>query len=57
MTALNKIPVVKKWLFTLLIILLVGAAIVWYLFTLKHDDTATVKAQFTVEAVSFLKRI
>ncbi|MCB0708519.1 MAG: hypothetical protein KDC15_03920 [Chitinophagaceae bacterium] len=55
MTALNKIPVVKKWLFTLLIILLVGAAIVWYLFTLKHDDTATVKAQFTVEAVPFLK--
>lgn len=48
-------PVVKKWLIALMVVLLAGAAVIWYLFTLKHDDTATVKADFTVEAIPFLK--
>lgn len=45
----------KKWLLALFVLLLAGAAFIWYLFTLKHDDTATVKAAYTVEAIPFLK--
>lgn len=35
--------------------LLIGGAIAWYLFTLKFDDTRSVKADFTVEALSFIR--
>ena len=45
----------KKWLIALLVLVLAGAATVWYLFTLKYDDTATIKADYTVNAVDFIK--
>ncbi len=45
----------KKWLLALLVLALAGAGIAWYLFTLKFDDTATVKADYTVNAMDFLK--
>ena len=45
----------KKWLIALGVVLLAGAAIVYYLFTLKYDDTTTVKADFTVNAMDFIK--
>ena len=45
----------KKWLLALLVLLLAGAAVVWWLFSLKYDDTATVKADFTVNAMDFIK--
>jgi hypothetical protein len=40
----------KKWLIAGLILLFSGAAVIWYLFTLKYEDTASVKADFTVNA-------
>ncbi len=36
-------------------LLLAGGAVIWYLFTLKYDDTSTVKAEFTVNAMDFIK--
>jgi hypothetical protein len=48
----------KRWLKKVfiagVILLLAGAAIIWYLFNLKFDDTKTVKADYTVNAVDFL---
>lgn len=46
---------VKGWMIAGFILLLTAGAVIWYLFTLKHEDTAAVKAAFTVEAQSFLK--
>ena len=45
----------KKWLIALGVLLLAGACVVWYLFNLKYDDTATVKADYTVNAMDFIK--
>ena len=45
----------KKWLLALLVLLLAGGGVAWYLFTLKYDDTATVKADYTVNAMDFIK--
>ena len=45
----------KKWLIALFVLLLAGAAVIWYLFTLKYDDTAVVKADYTVNAIDFIK--
>ncbi len=45
----------KKWLIALLLLLVAAGFTVWYLFTLKYDDTATVKADFTVNAMDFIK--
>ena len=45
----------KKWLIAFGVLLLAGAAVIYYLFTLKYDDTATVKADFTVNAMDFIK--
>lgn len=45
----------KKWLLALLVLLLAGAAVIWYIFSEKHDDTATVKADYTVNALEFIK--
>ena len=45
----------KKWLIGLVILLLAGAAVIYYLFTLKYDDTAIVKADYTVNAMEFIK--
>ncbi len=48
----------KGWLKKILIaggiLLVAGAAIAWYLFNLKFDDTKTVKADYTVNAAAFL---
>ncbi len=45
----------KKWLLALFVLLLAGGIAIWYLFTLKYDDTATVKADYTVNAMDFIK--
>lgn len=45
----------KKWIIALFVLLVAGGAAIWYLFSLKYDDTATVKADFTVQAVDFIK--
>lgn len=37
------------------VLLLAGAAGIWYIFNLKYDDTATVKAEYTVNAMDFIK--
>jgi hypothetical protein len=34
---------------------LAGAGVTWWLFTLKHDDTAVVQADYTVNAMEFIK--
>ncbi|MFN8251366.1 MAG: hypothetical protein U0V75_05735 [Ferruginibacter sp.] len=48
----------KPWLKRLLIaggiLLLGGAAAVWYIFNLQFDDTKSVKADYTVSAMNFL---
>jgi hypothetical protein len=45
----------KKWLIALFVLLLTGAGVTWWLFTLKHDDTAVVQADYTVNAMEFIK--
>jgi hypothetical protein len=45
----------KKWLIALVVLLLAGAAVIWWLFNLKYEDTATVKADYTVNAIDFIK--
>ena len=47
---------VLKWsLITAGVLLLIGAAVYFYFATLTHDDTATLKAAHTVEAIPFIK--
>lgn len=48
-------PKYKKILIGLFILLLAGAAVIWYIFTEKFTDTAEQKPDFTVNAVDFLK--
>ncbi len=38
-----------------MVLLLTGAAIIWYMFTLKFEDTTITKADFSVQAVDFIK--
>lgn len=45
----------KKWLIALAVFLLAAATVIWYLYTLKYDDTATIKADYTVNAMDFIK--
>ncbi len=45
----------KKWLIALFVLLLAGGGVIWWLFTLKYDDTASVKADYTVNALDFIK--
>lgn len=45
----------KKWLLVLFILLLAGAAVIWYIFTERHEDTVMVKADYTVNATDFIK--
>lgn len=45
----------KKWLIAVFVLLLAGAAVLWYLFTLKYDDTAGIKADYTVNAVDLIQ--
>jgi len=45
----------KKWLIAIFVLLLAGGAVIWWLFTLKYEDTADVKADHTVNAMDFIK--
>lgn len=45
----------KKWLIALLVLFMAVVAVIWYLFNLKYDDTATVKPDYTVNANDFIK--
>ncbi len=45
----------KKWMIAIFVLLLTGGAVIWYLFTLKHDDTAGLKTDYTVKAMDFIK--
>lgn len=49
----------QNWLKKILIIggilLVIGGGIIWYLFTLKFEDTATQKSDFSVKATDFIK--
>ena len=42
-------------LLALFVLLLAAGGIIWYLFTLKYEDTKDVKADFTVNAIDFIK--
>ena len=44
----------KKWLLALGVVLLAGAGVIWYLYALKYEDTATIKADYTVNALDFI---
>lgn len=44
----------RKALIAGFILLLAGAVAIWYLFTLKFDDTAQTKADYTVNALEFI---
>jgi tRNA_anti-like len=46
---------VKKLLFGGFILLLIGAGVIWYIFSEKHEDTASVKSDYTTEAIPFIK--
>jgi uncharacterized protein (DUF1330 family) len=45
----------KKWMLALFVLLLAGGVVIWYLFTLKYDDTAGVNPDYTVNAMDFIK--
>jgi hypothetical protein len=45
----------KKLLIAIVVLFVAGAAVVWYLFNLKYDDTATVRPDYTVNAMDFIK--
>jgi len=48
-------PRYKNLIIAFFVLLLAGAAVIWWLFTLKYDDTANLKPEYTVEANVFLK--
>jgi len=47
-------PWLKRILLAGLVVFLIGAAVVYYLFTLKFEDTATTKADFTANALDLI---
>jgi tRNA_anti-like len=49
-------PWIKWTLISGVVLLAVAAAIVWYLFNLKFDDTKNIKADYTVNAIDFLNQ-
>lgn len=53
-TVSNKKSRLKPWLWAAGILFIAGLAVVYYLFTLKFDDTSDVKADFTVNALSLI---
>ena len=50
MTKNTKRPWLKKVLWAISLLILAGAGIIWYLFTLTFDDTKELKPAYTVEA-------
>lgn len=53
-TVTKKKPWLKKLLIGGGILLVAGGAAVWYIFNLQFDDTKSVKADYTVNAMNFL---
>ncbi len=45
----------KKWLIVTGVVVLAGAATLWYIFTEKFEDTKNVKADYTVHAIDLIK--
>ncbi len=45
----------KKWILVLVVLVLAGAAAVWYIFTEKFEDTGKLKTDHIVNAVDFIK--
>jgi hypothetical protein len=45
----------KIIVWSILLVLLAGSATVWYLFNQKHENTAEIKPDFTVEALPFIQ--
>ena len=45
----------KKWMIAGFVLLLAGGAFIWYIFTEKFTDTDKVKADYTVNALDFIK--
>jgi len=45
----------KKWLLALFVVLLAGGGVLWYFFTEKFADTNELKADYTVNAIDFIK--
>ena len=45
----------KKWLIVTGVVVLAGAAALWYIFTEKFEDTKKVKADYTVHAIDLIK--
>lgn len=56
---MNTVSRKRPWLKLILIVgtvlLVIGGGVYWYLFNLKFDDTRDVKADYTVNAVPFMK--
>lgn len=50
----NKNGLVKKVLFVVVALLLIGGGFAWYAFKKGFDDTATIEADYTVNAAAFL---
>ena len=46
---------VKKVVFAGVILVIIGAGVIWYIFSEKHEDTASVKADYITEAIPFIK--
>ena len=45
---------VKKVVFAVVILVIIGAGVIWYIFSEKHEDTASVKADYITEAIPFI---
>jgi methyl coenzyme M reductase alpha subunit len=54
MAATGKKKWLKKLILAFLVLLLAGGAVVWYLFTEKHGDTAKEKAAYTFTAKALM---
>lgn len=47
-------PWIKRILILVVIGIIAAAGIIWYIFTMKYDDTKDVAADFTVSAIPFI---
>ena len=45
----------KKWLVAGFVLLLIGGATLWYIFTEKFSDTGNIKADYTVNALDLIR--